>query len=695
LWLGGAISALSMRRSLILAGFDGAYMHDLSSRQFAWRVPLFTASMDWFQGLGDIFFPGNFRLFPSFIAGSLFQDSADAKLALYGVILAELSVAVWLFARALGVSGTTAVAASLITCIVSFPFYGAGLISSLLPLAPQVGSFFACALLIITLFLQVGRHAGTTDVLLTLALLTLLAWMLLANATSLLLAGPLLLLSAISGVLAATGIRERRRKIAVFAAAAAFAVSPGIYIVATVLDTAAAMFPLELVNDRATFPFTSILFHWNTVGPVGPLLMVLAVAGAVVAMFDRSRPTLRMFAFTLVTYLATRLIFGVLVIIFDFWRGPSPLYFEFFVVPLYAVFAAYLFARLLAHFANRLERQPSGSALQLALVAIGVGLAATLAATSPVFDYSFHIPQRSNPFIDLLARESAMQPGSEFRGRTAVMTGQTIEGGISWPPLHNLDAAIWNATGNEMRVAGLHQFGIPGLFQYAPTISPAFYAVTTRLLARPDDGQMRNVSVLRRIEPRILAMLGVRFVITDAPFAGDVTLRATMGFSGGMLFLYEVPRPNVGTYSPTSVLTPRDATEIVGRLASPDFDPARDVMADVPQRPAGLVPAQGAHLTFDGVSLRVQAVSPGQSILLVPLEFSRCLEQQDSGGTPILFRANLLLTGILFSGRLDTRLSIGTGVFYRPWCRLQDYFDARTRGIGDVPVSPAAAHGRS
>jgi hypothetical protein len=96
-----------------------------------------------------------------------------------------------------------------------------------------------------------------------------------------------------------------------------------------VLDTAAVIYNSELLNDRATFHFASILFHWRDFGPAGPLLVIFGVCGALLTAFDRTRRTLRVFAITLLTYLSTSLIFVTLIVWFDFWRGPSPLYFEF------------------------------------------------------------------------------------------------------------------------------------------------------------------------------------------------------------------------------------------------------------------------------------------------------------------------------------------------------------------------------
>ena len=128
------------------------------------------------------------------------------------------------------------------------------------------------------------------------------------------------------------------------------------------------------------------------------------------------------------------------------------------------------------------------------------------------------------------------------------------------------------------------------------------------------------------------------------------------------------------------------ATDIIARMANPSFDSSHEIIADIDNDVNGLVPARSARLSFLGSSLRLQAESDGRSILLVPLEFSHCLEASSvKNMKPILFRANLLETGVLFSGTLDTTLSIRTGPFLDPACRLWDTFDARTVKVEDVP----------
>jgi len=689
LWVAGGMVAFYLKRTQLFAGFDGGYMRNLAQRQFEWYVPLFSASMDWFQGLGDIFFPTNMRLLPAFIVASPFGGGTAAKVVTYGCILAELSLAIILFGRSLGASRQVSIGAALLTGLIFFPFYGSALIYMIAALTPQVGTLIAAALVLAAAFLRFGLRNWLADLPFALLILTLLGWSMLASPTSFILAGPFFLLCSISGILAASSRAERWCKISLFLVAAVLLVvtGPAIYLAGLLLGAAAYTFPRELANDRATFYFASILFHWNSVGPAGPLLVIFAVAGSLQAIFDRRYRTLRIFAITLLTYLGTRLMFAVLTIVFDFWRGPSPLYFEFFVIPLYAIFAAQFLARVLDRIHHTLGwRPPANMQIELSLVVGSAVLAIAFAASTPSPEHRFPFPPKPTPFTELLAKETGMRPGSEFRGRTANMSGRLMAGSVTWFDLHGRDSVISKEIGNEMRLAGLHAFDIPGFFEYTATISPAFYATTSRLLGLSTDIQMRSVSVLRNIEPRILAMLGVRFVITDALFDGTATLRASLPMKGETLYLYEIARPNLGDYSPTIVSKPLAAADIIRRLGGSDFDPSREIIADVPGNTEGLIPARSSRLTFDGVSLKLEAESSGRSILLLPLEFSRCLETTSvRSGEPFLFRANLLETGVLFSGQLDATLSLRTGPFLNPGCRLRDYFDVTSLRIGEVP----------
>ena len=215
-----------------------------------------------------------------------------------------------------------------------------------------------------------------------------------------------------------------------------------------------------------------------------------------------------------------------------------------------------------------------------------------------------------------------------------------------------------------------------------------FYAITTRLLANPRDKQVRNVQVLRRVEPRILAMLGVRYVITDEPVADPrLSLQVTLPLGKeDALYLYEVAQPNLGNYSPVSVVGQADALEALERLADPNFNPAFQVVLDVQPPPGNLVQATNARMVFEGARLHVSAESGGRSLLVLPLQFSHCLTLESDRQTQTrLVRADLVETGVIFEGRLDARIELRTGPFLHPLCRFDDSADDRRLGVGQVP----------
>jgi len=693
LWLAGAAVALALKHSQLFIGLDGGYMRELARRQFEWGVPLLSTSIDFYQGIGDIFFSGlNFTLIPSFVAGSWFGTGAGAKVVTYTVALAEYTLSMVAFARTLGTTRNQALAAALGLPLLTFPLYRSGAIYPVLALVPQLATYTAATLLVCVALLRFGCRSVVRDLPYAALFFGTMVWLVHTGVMGMVLAGPMLALTFFSGLFAARDWRERLAKSGLVILTAALLVGATIYLLGLLFDTAPITAPTELANDRAVLMFASILFHWKQFGPAGPLLVIAAVFGALLASFDRSRPILRIFGITLLTYLFTRLSFWFATVLFDFWRGPSALYFEFFAYPLYAIFAVLLITRITELIPIRLPGWLSGHRCRPIMIGTAVVLALIFAYTTPSAPYGFAYPPAPTPSTPPLQSQLELIPPAPFRGRVATLTGRTFDRGINWFDLHGVDGDIEQHFGNEMRIVGLHYFGIPGFFQYGPTMTPAFYTATSRLLADPRDRQMRSVSVLRRYEPKLLAMFGIRYVVTDAPIVG-AELASRVESGDRALYLYIVPRPNVGNYSPTAVREVMTATDVLVRMARPDFDPVRELVATVPGGANDLVAARDGRIVFDGVSVAVTAQSERRSVLLLPLEFSRCLTVTARSGHPILFRANLLLLGVVFDGRLDASIQLRTGPFVNPSCRLRDLQDLLAFGIRDVP--PDVRSGRS
>ena len=182
----------------------------------------------------------------------------------------------------------------------------------------------------------------------------------------------------------------------------------------------------------------------------------------------------------------------------------------------------------------------------------------------------------------------------------------------------------WTSGNDEMSV-GLWYYRIPTLFEYNQFMSPAFHALIKRALQRPPivapaqyhDPDHPNVHVLK--------LLGVRYVLTPRPDGSLGELRATEDRAGEPWGLIELSNPNLATYSPTSVETRRDLSSMLDFVVDDSVDLSKQAVAQE-QVPGPLTPVRSVALSMAGKDLHVVADSDGRSLIVVPVEFSHCLE---------------------------------------------------------------------
>ena len=84
--------------------------------------------------------------------------------------------------------------------------------------------------------------------------------------------------------------------------------------------------------------------------------------------------------------------------------------------------------------------------------------------------------------------------------------------------------------------------------------------------------------------------------------------------------------------------------------------------------------------------LHVSGHSDGTSLVVLPQQFSHCLRAHDSRVR--LVRVNLMLTGVIFSGDVDTDILFDYGIF-TPYCRLADLADVKRL---DLKIDLRMAH---
>ena len=294
----------------------------------------------------------------------------------------------------------------------------------------------------------------------------------------------------------------------------------------------------------------SVLFQIEAWGFTGVVLYGLALPGIVACLFAANRRLSR-FAAGVLCMIVLLFALGGVVFFFDVWRGPGSVRFEIMLVPIYALFAMHfvtvVIGRLVRYFAgpeSKLElwlRNPivMGGAIALLIVLV----------STPNATRYFPFPPLKTPLIATLSDLIAISPGAPFRGRVATLQAQDVQGKSGWLELHGLDGARVRAVGNDYHMVGMWFYEIPTLIEYSQVMSPAFYRAATYLLARPDDVQLRNGLVVRRIVPSVLAILGVRYVVTNVPQGAPLKfVMQEQTTPSETLYLYELPNPNLGTW---------------------------------------------------------------------------------------------------------------------------------------------------
>ena len=282
-------------------------------------------------------------------------------------------------------------------------------------------------------------------------------------------------------------------------------------------------------------------------------------------------------------------------------------------------------------------------------------------ATSP----NFEVPFPNEPeLIDYLAKAIGLRVDGEFRGSL------TFEAGLGGETMFNL----WMhgvASGNE----------------YSQLITPQVMYLNAALFKQDFTGDLNNYrpwageKSAYNVMFRTLQALGVRYIVYNNrhPEAEErhfpfVTFpRRPIDQFPADWVVYELPNPNIGNYSPTQVVTAKSSTEIIAALDAPHFDFTKQVVLStaIGER---LVPAHDMHLSLIRNGLHVSGSSDGTSLVVLPQQFSHCLRARDSRVR--LVRANLLMTGMIFSGSVDTDIVFDYGVF-SPGCRRIDLAELR------------------
>lgn len=462
-------------------------------------------------------------------------------------------------------------------------------------------------------------------------------------------------------------------------------------------------FPTEIHGEMQTSDFVVFPLRNGAQMALGAVLAIGCLAGVAL-----TRGRRRLFSVTALLHLAL-LATACAAYLGEWfpWRYPLPLYLEIPSLPLYVIGAVSGFSALgvrarrrlgglSAPFRTRLIRvrrlRRCSPALlpATALLALGIMIgdvptlwklifAEPLTALSTV-DHLRFLP---DGFLEHMRRTVRLQPGAPFRGRVASVVGVGNSGVVSVVRSMRkqpFNKWYWNDINTQLGFIAPADFsatpwttGLPTVAEYSHLISPPYYYFFSRLLNRRGDFQSRNLLWPTVTNVDALAAMGVRYLVTDAwKHHSNLRVRGKSALVGTdpqvLLYLSEILDPNLGGYSPTAVTVIRGGRETMEHLRAPGFDWRREVVLAEPL--AGpLVPLERLEMRVLPNGIHVEGSSPGRSLALLPVEFSRCWVPDDPSVR--LVRADLAMTGLVFEGKVSTTIRFRFG-FFNPGRRLRD-----------------------
>jgi len=654
------------------------------------------------QGLGDIDLPLSTWLFPAFVIPALFLGIDNATSTAYQVLshsifALELFLSTLCLSKSLGFKRIESYTSAWLTPILLLPYFGIPILYPLFLFSPQNSTVVAALLLALSLLLLLTRENPHPHKSMVLDLGLSVLIILLSCYACLLAPAAIILIAPTFGFLGIVFIITSKRTLSlngpgwlIFAIEIILFIYFSVFLYGVFSYTASGMVASKLTTEAMLKGWYYVSNWFYTPAIHGRYLIPFAAFGSLFGIiFGNSR--MRVYSVSILSLMSAIFICGVLVVETSYWKLPSLIYYEVFLAPLYSLAAVFgisratvfifSFARMGFFGFSTFDTYFTRWMILISLILPVIVLLNVFEVNNPDRVYG-PMPPLDAPIIKILKDEIQLKPSKPFRGRVVTMLKISETKGVSWndliPPVYQLI----KTRGNDHYWSGLWPNQIPTLFKYNPLTSPSFFLTVTSLLGESVDTQVRNVVVLRKPVHNILALLGVKYVITDSILDKPFKLVYLDKIDDkSSIFLYEVPNVNLGSISPLSSIMTNTFQNAIEYLAEPEFDSKRNfiLFEELPHEFSdNLANATDASIIMNHGGLHVQAKSKGNSVLILPFEFSRCwkaLSNSTEFPTPILFRANATLLGVAFKGELDITLSYSAGLFHNVGCRIQDKND--------------------
>ena len=233
--------------------------------------------------------------------------------------------------------------------------------------------------------------------------------------------------------------------------------------------------------------------------------------------------------------------------------------------------------------------------------------------------------------------------------------------------------------GPELDYPSFIQDRIPMLNDYSHNLSPLAYRLQREFFWDGRFEQRRNGFKFGATNLHVYELLGIKYLTALKPLRFKVSNFSLLDDSevNNKYFeknfeIVELKDPNIGNYSPTNITVVANLETVYKEIKLLDLKQNLILFSD-PK--INLEPARASKVTVVDGDIRVVASSGGDSVLVLPFEFSSCINFEENSENSNFIRAELangLLTAVFFSKTLDLTISYRLGLFENQDCRLKD-----------------------
>jgi hypothetical protein len=688
-----------------------------------WSKPFELSPFNPFSGMGSVFLPNTPWLNPAAMALALPGPTEIGYMVSYFIYFAELTASTILLCRVIGLGRIQSVVCAQIYLLLLFPPSSLKFDTlSWYSLAPVNAHLVALCNTLLALLLIVGNHGGWRNLAIVLAIAFASLSAFFSGPVTILTYAPAYVVMGAAFVIAGRpGAKQLLWQAGAVAGCGLFLLACGFegYLEATSLVSTRSMgFPPALYLgtkalswdywrsamsdfDVCTIPQTFLCARrrdfWLTI-----LGLVAATACAI------RKPSVRLPAICMVFYIAALYAWEIPghVLLLGRAHVISTPYLMWAGYPFVALFISFLPSFIGDSLIGGLRERINGLIVPLLVLAVpAADLAIWRVPIRPTQ------PRPSNPAVGVLGpsalrhahigpisnylfEHASIAPGRLFRGytvsyfgdvhgplRTAMDAGAADRFGLYVQARYYFDQHY----GNRLQETDLWDRGIPTVEEYGQWIAKPTFKIINDIFDPSGEAAKGLPSFLHiyRLDVDLLPFLGARFLITDLTLDDPrLKLRAEETGSGNAppIFLYEVDATNLGTWTPTRAIQAATIDESAALLRSRASD-LRDTAITFEAIDGTFVPAERQQLRMIKGGFQLSATSAGESLILVPLQYSHCWSMSGQGNDVRLYRANGFQTLVRFKGEMNARFDFHFGLFGSSACRLQDYADMQRLGF--------------